>query len=114
MFVTITFAKVFHSQEVLDILKNIPDMTWTPAILDEFDVVLQSNNRATQDSPSRTANKVRYVLLHYWADNDIFVKICSEKYYIQLYYYILFNIIQYYYIITVVGPRNAFLNQEEE
>ncbi|CAL6114269.1 Cathepsin_B [Hexamita inflata] len=61
MFVTITFAKVFHSQEVLDILKNIPDMTWTPAIPDEFDVVLQSNNRATQDSPSRTANKVRYV-----------------------------------------------------
>ncbi|CAL6008413.1 Cathepsin_B [Hexamita inflata] len=37
MFVVMqSFAKEFHSQTVLDMLKNIPDLTWTPDIPEKF------------------------------------------------------------------------------
>ncbi|CAL6007753.1 Cathepsin_B [Hexamita inflata] len=37
MFVVMqSLAKEFHSQAVLDMLKNIPDLTWTPGIPEQF------------------------------------------------------------------------------
>ncbi|CAL6057024.1 Cathepsin_B [Hexamita inflata] len=62
MFVIISLGQNYHSQEVLNLLKNIPDMSWTPAIPERFKGMSYDSiiNLFSQNINSHNSQKVMF------------------------------------------------------